>query len=113
MVHSKPIVRSHDRLKKGVNRDPRGERFHLQGARWRFPKDLELSEVEARIGRIKELWKDLERIFETAVYVDISTAAERDSLVLEDTVAHIQVAQRKATFDIRGELSLPIQSNIT
>ena len=72
-----------------------------------------MSEVEARIDRIKELWKDLERIFETAVYVDISTAAERDSLVLEDTVAHIQVAQRKATFNIRGELSLPIQSNIT
>ena len=68
-----PVVRSDGRLEKGENRDPRGERFHLQGARWRFPKDLELSEVEARIGRIKELWKNLERVPESGCVGLVST----------------------------------------
>ncbi len=50
-----------------------GEKFHRQGARWRFPKDLELSEVRVRIGRIKELWKNLERVPESGCAGLVST----------------------------------------
>jgi hypothetical protein len=69
------ITRTHDRQKKGKKIDPKGERFHLQGQRWRFPKNLALAEVETRIGRIKSLWNDLERFCQSAVFLNLDAAA--------------------------------------
>ena len=54
------ITRRHKR--RSVSRqDDKGERFFLQGKRWRFPRGLESQDLLDRIARLRELWKDQER----------------------------------------------------
>ena len=89
---NKKITRSHDRQKKTTKRDPKGERFHIQGLRWRFPKDLGLAEIEVRIGRLKALWRDQERFCQGAIFLNIRAATDRFDLTLNDAVELLRMA---------------------
>ena len=71
MVNGK-ITRRHTRRKSGRNGDTKGERFHLQGKRWRFPRELSQAEVETRISRLRELWSDHERFCESQLLIDLT-----------------------------------------
>ena len=86
---TRKITRSHDRQKKGKKLDPKGERFHLQGQRWRFPREIGLAEVEVRIGRLKALWQDQERFCQTAVFLNLVAAASHDDLSLNDAITFV------------------------
>lgn len=90
------IIRSHDRQKKTSKRDPKGERYHLQGVRWRFSKDLGLGEIEVRISRLKALWADQEKFCQSGVFLDLGAAAYSDDLCLDDAVALVQASGKTA-----------------
>lgn len=105
------IIRSHDRQKKSWKRDPKGERFHLQGARWRFPKDLGLAELEVRIGRLKALWFDQEKFCQSAVFLNLNAASNREDFSLEDAVSYVQGQRGGADHPEMGSESQIIKSN--
>ena len=48
------ITRLHNRRESGRNGDAKGERFSLQGRRWRFPRGLDPEIVETRKSRIRQ-----------------------------------------------------------
>lgn len=73
MVKTRRIVRVHDRHRKDGKSDSKGERFHLQGARWRFPRNLTAAEVDIRIGRLRSLWSDLEQFVHSSAFINISS----------------------------------------
>ena len=83
---SKKITRRHNRRESGRNGDAKGERFSLQGKRWRFPRELGPEIVETRKSRIRELWSDHEQFHLSQVFV----APERLSSIPE------QVAENEA-----------------
>ncbi|MGB4708539.1 MAG: hypothetical protein WBH28_08760 [Fuerstiella sp.] len=64
------ITRRHSRQKSGQSADAKGERFFLQGKRWRFPRGLAPQEVEARVTRLRALWDDHERFGPSQVFID-------------------------------------------
>ncbi len=64
------ITRRHNRQKSSRSTDTKGERFFLQGKRWRFPRGLSPQEVESRITRLRELWSDHECFCLSQVFVD-------------------------------------------
>ena len=64
------ITRRHSRQKSSQSTDAKGERFFLQGKRWRLPRGLVPHEVEARISRLRELWGDHERFCLSQIFVD-------------------------------------------
>lgn len=64
------ITRRHSRQKSSQSTDAKGERFFLQGKRWRLPRGLAPHEVEARISRLRELWSDHERFCLSQIFVD-------------------------------------------
>ena len=51
---SRKITRRHNRRESGRNGDAKGERFSLQGKRWRFPRGLRPEIIETRKSRIRE-----------------------------------------------------------
>jgi hypothetical protein len=69
---SEKITRRHSRRKSSQSTDTKGERFFLQGKRWRFPQGLSPQEVETRISRLRELWGDHERFCLSQVFVEPS-----------------------------------------
>jgi hypothetical protein len=91
MPHFSPkIIRRHTRQKSGRPTDSKGERFSLQGIRWRFPRDLNQAEVETRIVRLRALWKDHERFCQTIVFLNHETCLHSDIRWLEDTIRFVQ-----------------------
>lgn len=52
-IKDKKLTRSHDRQKRRRKVAGQAERFYLQGARWRFPSEIGLGEVEVRIGGLR------------------------------------------------------------
>ncbi len=65
------ITRRHSRQKSSQCPDGKGERFSLQGKRWRFSRGLDPQEVETRISRLRELWSDHEQFCERQLLVDL------------------------------------------
>ena len=85
--------RRHSLARGGRAADPKGERFFLQGQRWRLPKGLGLAEVEARIVRLRALWTDQEKLCQDSVFINLSAATLREDYSLEDAVAAVRRGQ--------------------
>jgi len=77
------ITRRHSRQKSSRSTDTKGERFFLQGKRWRFPRGLSPQEAEARITRLRELWSDHEHFCLSQVFVDPAALASLPEFALE------------------------------
>ncbi len=88
------ITRRHSRQKSGRSSETKGERFFLQGKRWRFPSGLSAQEVETRISRIRELWSDHERFYLSQVFVDPQTLANLPEFALEEEAKRFLKQQR-------------------
>ena len=82
--------RRHSLARGGRAADPKGERFFLQGQRWRLPKGLGLAEVEARIVRLRALWTDQEKLCQDSVFVNLSDATFQPDYYLENAVAAVR-----------------------
>ena len=81
---SDKITRRHSRKKSSQSTDTKGERFSLQGKRWRFPQGLSPQEVETRISRLRALWDDHERFCLSQVFVDPVTLSGLSEFAIED-----------------------------
>ncbi len=79
---NRKITRRHDRRKSGRSDDAKGERFSLQGRRWRFPRGLSSMEVDTRISRLRELWSDHERFCESQLLVDLTANSQMSRSLL-------------------------------
>ena len=88
------ITRRHSRQKSSQSIDAKGERFSLQGKRWRFPRGLAPQEVEARISRLRELWDDHKQFCLSQVFVDQSVIATFPEFALEQEAKRL--VQRQA-----------------
>ena len=76
------ITRRHSRQKSGPSTDAKGERFSLQGKRWRFPRGLAPQDVEARISRLRELWGDHEQFCERQLLIDLNANSQMSRSLL-------------------------------
>jgi hypothetical protein len=88
------ITRRHSRQKSGRNGETKGERFFLQGKRWRFPSGLSHQDVETRISRLRELWSDHERFHLSQVFVAPEALVDLPDFVLEDEAKRFLKQQR-------------------
>jgi hypothetical protein len=88
-TEDKKLTRSHDRQKRRRKAGGQTERFYLQGARWRFPSEIGLAEVEVRIGRLRALWGEQEAFCQTGVLLNLEAASHLDGFVLDDAVAFV------------------------
>ncbi len=77
------ITRRHSRQKSTRGTDAKGERFFLQGKRWRLPRGLTQQDVETRIPRLRELWSDHECFCLSQVSVDPVVLASLPEFALE------------------------------
>jgi hypothetical protein len=59
--NDRKITRRHSRHKSTRSVEDKGERFFIQGKRWRLPRGLTRAEIDDRITRLRELWKDHEQ----------------------------------------------------
>ena len=94
------ITRRHSRQKSGRNGDDKGERFSLQGKRWRFPRGLSAQDIEARISRIRELWSDHERFYLSQVFVDPQALANLPEFALDEEAKRL--LKRQGATDAPG-----------
>ena len=78
------ITRRHSRQKSGRNGETKGERFFLQGKRWRFPRGLTHQEVQTRISRLRELWNAHERFQHAQVFITPGIVETLPEFALED-----------------------------
>jgi hypothetical protein len=93
-MDDKKQTRFHDRQKRRRSSSSEAERFFLQGARWRFPREIGLAEVQVRIGRLRALWSEQEAFCQSAVLLDLEPAAGLDGFALDDAVAFVHTAER-------------------
>lgn len=89
------ITRRHSRQKSSQRTDGKGERFSLQGKRWRFPRGLAQQEVETRISRLRELWSDHEQICQNQIFVAPEALANLPGFVVEEQAKRL--LQRRAS----------------
>jgi hypothetical protein len=78
------ITRRHSRQKSSQNTDAKGERFFLQGKRWRFPRGLAPLEVETRITRLRALWDDHQRFCLSQVFIDPVVLSGLPEMIVEE-----------------------------
>lgn len=78
------ITRRHSRQKSVRNTEVKGERFSLQGKRWRFPRGLASQEVETRITRLRALWDDQERFCHSQLFVDPAELSDVPEFIVEE-----------------------------
>lgn len=90
-IKDKKLTRSHDRQNRRRKAAGQAERFYLQGARWRFPIEIGLAEVEVRIGRLRALWSEQEAFCQSGVFLNSEAATRLDGLSLDDAVAFVQL----------------------
>jgi len=90
---SRKITRRHSRQKPSRNTDAKGERFFLQGKRWRLPRGLAPQEFEARITRLRDLWSDHERFCLSQVFVDPDALASLSEFALEEEAKRFRTQQ--------------------
>jgi len=94
------ITRRHSRQKSGRSSETKGERFFLQGKRWRFPRGLSAQDIEARISRIRELWSDHERFYLSQVFVDPQALANLPEFALDEEAKRL--LKRQGATDAPG-----------
>ena len=94
---SKKITRRHSRKKSSQSTDTKGERFFLQGKRWRFPRGLSTQEVETRISRLRALWDDHERFCLSQVFVDPSAMSGLPEFAIEEDAKRFLKLQSSVT----------------
>lgn len=63
------ITRRHSRHKSTRSVEDKGERFFLQGKRWRLPRGLTRAEIDDRITSLRGLWKDHEQFTLTQILI--------------------------------------------
>lgn len=93
-IKDKKLTRSHDRQKRRRKVAGQAERFYLQGARWRFPSEIGLGEVEVRIGGLRALWGEQEAFCQSAVLLNLEAASHLDGFSLDDAVAFVNAGVR-------------------
>lgn len=104
---NKKITRSHHRQKSRSNIEAKGERFFLQGVRWRFPRETGIAEVQARISRLRELWNDQEAFCRQAVWIAQEHAAFVTPELLDEAVRWLQRPASERTVAPMGILTPP------
>ena len=97
--------RRHPLARGGRATDPKGERFHLQGQRWRFPKGLALADVEARIVRLRAVWTEQERFCQESVFLNLDAAAHENVSSIDEAVAFVQAGQFSHAENRFGEIN--------
>ena len=96
------ITRRHSRQKTGKRTDPKGERFFLQGKRWRLPRNLAPQEVEARIARLRALWDDHERFSRNCFFIDPYAYSPSNEDFLKFKAEAYREQQRGKDFEPHG-----------
>ena len=81
------ITRRHRRSSTGRRKGSGGERFSLQGKRFRFRVDVTPSEVDARIPRLYELWRVHELFWASQLLLDLK-GRSRAEVIQFSTKAH-------------------------
>ncbi|MDA1166339.1 MAG: hypothetical protein O3B13_24855, partial [Planctomycetota bacterium] len=94
---SEKITRRHSRRKSSQSTDTKGERFFLQGKRWRFPRELSPQDVETRISRLRALWDDHERFCLSQLFVDPYALRGRPELDIEEDAKRFLKLQASVT----------------
>ncbi|MFT5323887.1 MAG: hypothetical protein ACI8P0_001741 [Planctomycetaceae bacterium] len=94
---SDKITRRHSRKKSSQSTDAKGERFSLQGKRWRFPRGLSPQEVETRISRLRALWDDHERFCLSQMFVDPSAMSGLSEFAIEEDAKRFRKLQSSLT----------------
>ena len=94
---SEKITRRHSRKKSSQSTDTKGERFFLQGKRWRFPRGLSTQDVETRISRLRALWDDHERFCLSQVFVDPSAMSGLAEFAIEEDAKRFLKLQSSVT----------------
>jgi hypothetical protein len=102
---NKKVTRNHRRRKTLSDIDTKGERFFLQGVRWRFPSNIGQNELDARITRLRVLWTEHEAFCHQSVWIAKDQASFIETGVLDEAVAWLQ--QRSQNLQTSEGLAVP------